>query len=219
LKSFLKRKFASLDADEMIRLYESDNAKALPRWPYEYEGWKVEFRPIPKKPSARGKESDSAIGMRTTGWFSQDSSIAIKNAITDKASRYGKLDHPYVIAIDDTQIAVDDVSISEALFGKEEWLLSPEELPTMRRKRDGAWFGPHGPHNKRVSAILYVRKAHAWGFPSAAIRLFHNPWAEKPYKSTLCDLPQAIPKDGRMELVEGKFLSEIFALPPGWPEV
>ena len=74
-----------------------------------------------------------------------------------KASRYGALDLPLVVAVN-----------------------SPQDEAGLRRALDTLWHGPRGPQRRTLSAVLVVDQACPWTFREGRIRLVRNPWAEIP---------------------------------------
>lgn len=222
IKSFLVKHLAQLNPDEIANLLKTGDLDDLPHWHYEYKGWKIDFFPIPKSPSMRGKGGVRPLGMQFHGVHFLDSRVAIRDAIVAKARRYGDLDLPYVIAVNALGEDVDRIDIMEALFGKEQFTVrltqsGPSE-PKMTRVPDGAWVSKSGPRYKRVSAILVAAPVLPWNVPRARICLYHNPWARRPYTSELTRLPQAVPQDNTMKWQDGESLSTIFGLPLWWPE-
>jgi hypothetical protein len=223
LADFLNRQLGSLDPDKIAEQHDLFGMDSLPQWQFEHDGWKIKIRPTPKKPEARGKPNVRPIGMRSSGFRMLDHRTSIRNSIIDKASKYGKLELPYVIAVNATD-PVDSTDIMEALFGKEQFsfFISDERKeipePKMTRKPDGAWNGTKGPKYTRVSAILMVTQLATWNIPRSNICLYHNPWAQKKYSSVLVRLPQAIPENGKMRWLGGETPDKIFELASSWPE-
>lgn len=221
IRAELSKCLAQLDPDEVAAIIEAGGLEALPHWPYEHHGWRIEFFPIPKSPSARGKRGMGLIGTQMSEVRSLDSRTAIRDAIITKAKRYGDHQLPYIIAVNALEPGIDRIHAMEALFGKEQFVLvftpSGPYNTKMERVPDGAWLGASGPRYTRVSAVLLVNHVLPRVIPRASICLYHNPWAKRPYKSVLNRLPQAILQDGRMEWQDGETLEMIFDLPPGWP--
>ena len=224
IASFVSAHLAELDPDQITRLYESGRIEEIPRWSFEHEGWEIEFKPIPKKNEARGKPGVRPIAVQSTGVRWVDRRTPIRDAITEKAGRYGVLDLPYVVAVNVLEF-IDEIDILEALFGKEQFtiLLSksgPAETVNTRMSRlpDGAWSGTGGPRYTRVSAVLLATRLSVYNIPRANFRLYHNPWAYRPYQSVLTRLPQAVPRDNRMEHIDGESTEAIFGLPSSWPD-
>ncbi len=221
---FVNERLAELDPDRIAKLYEREDLDAVPSWHYEHDGWRIEFRPIPKRPEARGRPGVRPIGMRSSGAQSVDHRTPIRDAIVEKAGRYGEIDLPYIVAVNALE-PVDETDIMEALFGKEQYTISfsdeePAEPTASRMSRvlDGAWTSSQGPRNTRVSAVLLATRLSPWNVPRAHLRLYHNPWAQRLYDSVLTRLPQAVPQGGHLRPLDGESVSEIFSLALTWPE-
>lgn len=152
-----------------------------------------------------------------------DSMTAIRDALCTKASRYGDLELPYVVAVNALDWSADFTDIMEALFGKEKYIIdlsrSKPSEPEKTRELDGVWTSKSGPRYTRLSAALVVIGLSPWNLPRANIRLYHNPWANLPYNSELTLLPQAVPLTSQMKLKDGKSLASVFDLPQNWPEI
>ncbi len=220
---FLNQKLKDLDPDEVTRRYESEGYKSLPTWKFQHEGWSVLFDPIPKKPEARGKLGVQPLGMFTSGVKWVDHRTPLRDAIIDKASAYGNLEQPFIVAVNAMKI-IDDISAMEALFGKEQFnLLFSQTSPVdvvdtkMTRIPDGVWTSRHGPTNTQLSAALIVRNLRPWSIGESACRLYHNPWALAPYSSSLTDLPQAVPDKEQIGKVKGRAFVEILGI--DWPSM
>jgi hypothetical protein len=217
---FLNKNLQEVDPDEMLLLY-NENYDSVPKWVFHHKEWSILFRPIPKKPSARGKSNSSPFGM-FSGEFKQiDHKTPLRNAILDKANSYGELDKPLIVAIN-AMAPVDDYDLMNALFGQEKiTYYITQELPVevlkrdVSREPDGVWTSYSGPKNTRVSAVLLARHLYPWGITNADIRLYHNPWASKPYKSVMTRFPQAIPDNihNKLDMVDGVSLIDVLGLP------
>lgn len=222
--SFIKANLDKLDPDEVTKLFESEGIDALPRWQFEHEGWKIEFHPIPKKPEARGKPGVRPIGMQSYGVQRVDHRTPIRDAIIDKAGRYGELDLPYIVAINAVE-PIDQIDIMEALFGKEQFTITFSETEPakpiqseMSRAPDGVWMGPSGPRYTRVSGVLLAARFTLWNVTSAYLRLYHNPWAQRPYLSVLARLAQGILEGNHIKMVDGESPGTILGLDEVSPE-
>ena len=203
IRAFLKRNLDLVNADTIADLWRTKGFDAVPRWPFNYSNWEIEFYPIPKKPESRGKH-----GVRPLGAFIQsrardiDSVSALRDKLLEKASHYGELSLPYVIAVDAlTDIPVDCDDVCDALF----------------RKEDGLWMSPSGPRYTRVSCVMITR-VQEWNVSNAPTYLYHNPWARFVYDSCLTNLTQAKMHNDAIKWLDGKPLGELLRLPPNWPE-
>ena len=224
IASFVNARLAKLDPDEIARLHELGRTEEVPRWSFEHEGWTIEFEPIPKKREARGRPGVGPIGAHSTGVRWVDHTTPVREAITEKAGRYGHLDLPYVVGVNVLEF-IDEIDTMEALFGREQFTVvfsrtGPAEPVDTRMSRlpNGAWTGPDGPRYTRVSAVLLATRLFPYNIPRASLRLYHNPWAHRPYQSVLTRLPRAILRDNRMQHVDGEATEGIFDLPASWPQ-
>ncbi|MHA1337613.1 MAG: hypothetical protein ACTSPW_18030 [Promethearchaeota archaeon] len=152
MRSFLEDKLSNLDPDVVAKQFEQGGLEVLPHWDLEHDGWQITFFPIPKKPEARGKPGVRPIGLQMQGVRLLTPHVRIRKSIQDKATKYGKLDLPYIVAINVIdEFGVDDIDISNALFGEEQVTINfrGNELEhRFWRKPNGAWCGPGGPQNR-----------------------------------------------------------------------
>lgn len=215
LKSFLSGKLAQLDYEEVVRRFAETGFDDLPRWRYEFEGWVVDFFPIPKE-NARGQAGVRPMGIQMNGAQWIDAVTPIRVAILEKAKRYGTPDLPFVIAINALGEFADEDDVIAALFGDEAWVIhSPDAEARFRRKPNGVWTSPEGQY-KRVSATLVFRKLHSWTLPTAPVRLYHHHAPAKPVSGEITRLPQAVVIDGRLELRDGISIGDLFEVDADW---
>jgi hypothetical protein len=221
LANYINRELGILDYEKMVEIYKLDGLQNLPRWHFDHGGWQIEIQPIPKF-KLRGKSSVRPIGSMMTDIRMVDNWTPIRDSIIEKGSKYGELDFPYVIAVNALEL-VETIDVLQALYGQEEYLIDisgTSEAPESRLKRkpNGVWFGPKGSQYTRISAVLMVTRLSKYNIPRADLRLYHNPWAQKTYESVLNQLHQAIPSDGKIQMIDGKNAGDIFDLSPTWPE-
>ena len=109
----------------------------------------------------------------------------------------------------------------EALFGTERFIFSPSsdqpQTPSFQRAPNGAWFGPSGTRNQKISAVFVVSALRPWTVATAEPVIYCNPWARYPIES----LPDSI-KQFRLEGQEmvsrgGCLVRTLLSLPSGWP--
>jgi hypothetical protein len=132
----------------------------------------------------------------------------VRGALEKKASRYGALDHPYVVAVNAVSMFAHNDAIIDALLGSP--YTEVEETvggftQRERRKPDGVWYGPSGARRKGLSAVFSTEGIEPWNFARRFGRLIRNPSATAPLPS--------------FDLGEGQAMGEIFGLPDGWPGV
>lgn len=182
LRRELEAWIGSLDYDAVAALAHAGHHDLMPTYAWAHDGWRLVFSALPKKEHARGKPGSRPIGIVGDGIaFCARTEELITNAVADKAGRYGKLDLPYIVAVnvlDQTGVDGDDV-----------WL-------GLKTALDG--------QRTTVSAVFIVPEL--WN-PIAAQdcspSLVHNPAASRPLPRDLWSLSQfTIGSDEIDEVVE-----------------
>jgi hypothetical protein len=209
----------SLDPDDVDAAPGGWPAVEPLRW--DADGWSLRFRPIPKSPGHRG-QGGRAIGVNTDNPIRVlDTSSGLRAAIKEKASRYGRLDLPYVIAVLNVDDFANPWDIVDALYGTVSYRFdaSPgaERDPQPFRQLDGPWMSPSGPTNTRVSAVLTAANISPPIVARIAPHVWLNPWAARPLQDRLAWRTSHI-KDGI--LVDTDADAEPFDLlnlPADWP--
>lgn len=223
MRSFLENKLSNLDPDVVTKQFDQGGLEALPSWNWKYNDWQINFSPIPKKSEARGKHGVRPIGLqiKDVRWITPH--IRIMKSIQDKATKYGKLDLPYIVAINVAdELGVDEIDISNALFGEEQWtiILRGNNVISQEpnRKPNGAWYGPSGLRNRRVSAALIADNLSPWSIAKVTSILWHNPWTNRPLTLDTLILPQLfLGENNKLEKRKGKNGMELLGLDPNWP--
>ena len=212
---------ATLDADACLKLVVEQRAEELPQMSWEHDGWSVTFVAWPIHRRDRGRRDRRLVGSQSTEFRAVDSRAPLRKAIKRKATRYGQIGGPYVVAVNVRSSFLDDIDIAEALFGEEQHSVFETEEgefeTLMSRRPDGAWRGPGGSRNTRVSAVLIVRSLDPWGVTARTPEIFHNPWAAFPCIGPITELTQHIPKNGKLIKRRGRPPHEVFQLPISWP--
>jgi hypothetical protein len=219
--NFLKNKLSNLNPDKILKQYEQGGLKALPHWTWKDKSCNITFFLMPIPPKVRGELN---LKVRTYGVKLNTPHIGIKNSIKKKATKYGKLDLPYIVAINVVNaIKVDDFNIMDALFGEEQYVISSwgnnVTLQEVIRKPNSVWWGPNGPQNTRVSAVLIAIKLSPWNIARVTPVLWHNPWANYPLSPDTWQLPQLVldKRDNWLLKKDGKRAWELFRLNSNWP--
>lgn len=226
IREFLARELAALDPDDIARRYASEGGwEALPKLVYATDNVHLVFRPIPVRAEKRGKVERPIGGLGPGEPVKINPMLALRRAVRRKASGYGKLGIPYVVAVNAlAEYGPHSTDLIEALFGTVDlhFFRNPSGVGSSSRwvrSPNGAWFGPTGPHNTRVSAVLYSLPAIPWNLGSVPSLLIRNPWARYPDTSELGSLPKAQIDDSGLVWLEGTSTGQILGLPEGWPNV
>lgn len=222
----LERWLRTLDPDQVAELFKSGGFDALPAFPWEFDGWEVVFQPIPKSPEARGRAGVRPIGMQMPAEATalQDH-VPVKNAVIAKASRYGEMELPYLIAInahgEQGFMEMDD--FMAGLLGQENvTFFTQGDRPTDYREGrnpDGAWNGPKGWQCTRVSGVIAALGINPFNLATVTPELIHHPAANCPLTPDLWPLPQwVLPSTrDRLDRIDGRPIRDFLRFPDPWP--
>lgn len=217
LASWLSR----LDPDYIEADFTSNDRE---RFLWIHDDWSIEFHPLARPASTRDDPPDRAIAAylpSSAQWV--DDIGALRAALEDKGTKYGALDHPFVIALNVIRGFHDHRDTAEALFGRIGFSVNFDDpsAPVAPVLSDVGYFGtPEAPRHTQVAGILLghsidspaVARAqplyypHPWGTASVAtLDLWATvDWAEATFESAEAAPPQCPPH-------------EHFGLPSNWP--
>lgn len=217
----LKEWLDSLNYDICSSLISQKRFDELPTRQYVVEGWTLDFQAIPKSAKRRGRSGGRLIQFHHVGPHLVDARTPIRDAVRRKASRYGKIQRPYIVAVNAIGHFIDDIDIMEALFGKEifSYSVSPELQMShqLTRRPDGVWTSQEGERNTRISCVLIGLNVFPYSVAVSELALYHNPWAQRRYNGLLSSLDEYLPQDARFEKKKGVYPRTIFQLNDSWP--
>jgi hypothetical protein len=218
LKRCVRQFLTTVHYDDVLALAASQKLDALPRTAFLHDGCRIEVSLLPVSREGRGRAGHIPVGMIGPS----EAHTSIRNKIRDKARRYGPIRRPLIIAVNAAGRMLDHTDILEALFGKETYVIPTRGgrsvgQPVIQRNPDGAWFGPKGPQNRRVSAVLLVSSLLPWTVTVHPPIIYHNPWARYPLGSEL-DRIQSYRRSGDVMISSpGAPIHDILSLPAQWP--
>jgi hypothetical protein len=197
-----------------------DDDSAMDAAPFQHteHGATISLRAFPRRHPERAHR---AIGARFFPASQVTVDDDVKGALEKKASRYGALALPYVIAVNALGLFARDDAAVDALLGSPCMLREQTANGfTHRESRnpDGVWCGPSGARRKGLSAVVSTEGVDAWNFAVRRGRLIRNPWATAQVPSFDLGMDDFQPEDGRYRIIAGQSMGEIFGLPDGWPE-
>jgi hypothetical protein len=213
LTAALKSWIAGLPAD--------DTARQGPPFVWDEHGAKIQVSAWTRN---KRDEAGGAIGVRWFPLVRVDPSREIRPALKKKASRYGKLDHPYLVALNALSSRHRESAVIYALLGTPyvRFTTGPDgkEIVKELRRPDGIWYGPPDgePQNKRLSGVLALMSIDPWNFASKTGLLIPNPWAEKPLPQLALGTAELTVVGDGYERKEGEPMHELVGLPAAWPE-
>ncbi|MBW0149738.1 MAG: hypothetical protein KXJ53_00870 [Phenylobacterium sp.] len=168
------------------------------------------------------REAGGAIGLQNMEPFWGTPGDGIRESVERKASRYGDLDLPYVVAVNAMSDYKSEEDAIDAMFGSPCVVVRRYEdgrtETAESRNGDGVWQGANGPRKKGLSAILSTERLAPWSVGQRRARLIRNPWATRPLPPIPLGIDELNPIDGRLEKTEGQPFRELFNLPASWPE-
>jgi hypothetical protein len=153
----------------------------------------------------------------------------IRKAIKDKASHYGHLNHPFIIAINVREHLVTPETVFEALYGSvkhvfnvvphEGRVIDDLEFSHFQPKDNGA-FRARGRQHTRVSAVWVASSLFDPStIGSADMYQFENHFAEERFQPNFPCLPSCYIDDkGELAVRHGVTPQQLFGIESYWPE-
>jgi hypothetical protein len=169
----IRKWLARLDPDAV-------DTEDLPARTFDQDGWSVTVKAMPIKRDSRGNVARS-IGIYAHSEAQViDDGAKLVAALKSKASSYGHLDAPFVVAVGTTSFDEDDEDVFNALYGSVSWApsgLGPGEEIMSRgvRNPDGYFGSPGAWKNRRVSAVLIVDQLSLHDPTRARVALWVHP--------------------------------------------
>lgn len=225
LRERLERWLQQLNYEEISRLRQEQNDGVIPTYSWSEQGVTLTFEPIPKGPRFRGQLGARPVGavapMEMRLLRTHDD---IRTAVEGKATKYGALGLPLVVAVNVMDDFCDDLDVWNALFGEEQLVAIRQPDGRWRdewgpRVPNGAWRGRNGPRNPLVSAIIVTQQLSPSNLRTHAVELIHNPWASHPLPADALGLTQrtVAVADGRIHVQVGATVADLLCVPEPWP--
>lgn len=226
IRDELERWLRGISFEEVRSQYEAGDFAAAPSRSFEEQGVLLTFTPIPRGPGSRGNPEVRPIGVvAPEGFHELRSHDDIRAAVEGKATKYGPLGLPLVVAVNVMADLCDERDALNGLFGEEIVVASrrAEETWDHRwglRKPNGAWYGPRGPKNRPASAAALAYHLSPSELRSFRLELFHNPWAERPLSPDALPFRQCevlLDDGGRVQWRDGTHPADLLGIPERWP--
>lgn len=199
-------------------LPDDDTATDATSFRHQEHGVTISLRAFPRRHPERARR---ALGARFFPPRQVTVDDDVRGALQKKASRYGALDQPYVVAVNALAVFAREDAAIDALLGSPCMVVEQTaDGFTHRESRnpDGIWCGPAGARRKGLSAVLSTEGVDPWNFAVRHGRLIRNPWATMPLQSFDLGVDDFHPEEGRYRIIAGRPMGEIFRLLSGWPE-
>lgn len=142
---------------------------------------------LPKSPDSTEAGS---VGGTVSGVYMLAIGRRIRDALEQKAGKYGDIDVPFLIAIyGEGEFPVKTRDELDALLGDRVWLVPQKGMGavTESRKPNGFFTSVRdGAHShEQVSAVLFYRFKWLEGAHVHRIHIYHNPFAQRPLRTDL----------------------------------
>lgn len=216
IREFLENQLSLLDPDSCELFFSRGYLDLIPEWKFEYHGFKITFRPIPKAKEYRSEKTEPPIGIKHGGFKWLNEQKHILKSLKTKANKYKNLNKPFIIALNCLGEFDREADLVEALFGQEGFNYSKDGNHTILHRLNGFFHSKNNPRYTRVSAILSIIQLLPWTVGLKNFSLYPNPWAK--YKlNSLNLLPKKILTDNTIKHINGKSLFALIGLPEKWP--
>ncbi|MBI2165961.1 MAG: hypothetical protein HYU29_06110 [Chloroflexi bacterium] len=153
-------------------------------------------------PRASDSPEPGAIGGTISGVHTITIGRRIRDALEQKAGKYGLMDTPFIIALYvETMFPAHTEYELDALFGDREWLVPTRgvRVVTERRKPNGFFISVREGRRRheQVSAVLFYRFKWLEDRHVHLAHIYHNPFALRPLNTDLFPgVPQMVLGDG-----------------------
>lgn len=213
--AFLERELERFHPDEVTI------GKAFADTPplvFEDSTVRIDFWILPKSPKLRGDPSARNIGIGPIESYIGNPEYVFRDAVSNKATRYGVLNAPFVVAVNFLgSFGIHDDTVTEGLFGSMKFGVDPGTYEMREfRDRDGAFIGPTGAINTRVSAVL-AASVRPWSLQSARFELVHHPAAAHPLEHSLPLRVGRVVDEIFRWTPPTRSLTDVFGVEDSWP--
>jgi len=217
LIDFLQRELSKLDPESVFAGHAKNGT--LPSLKFEHGRHLFRFKVLPRHKERWGSASGRTILAYPARIRSGGARRSLLEALTKKAKRYGRIDKPFLIAVNClSDWGVEREEQRDALFGE-----VPEYVPAFanhletRPLANGLWGSETKPKYTRVSGVIMVR-TFPWDLLRCPPCLYHNPWARHPLSDFTWPFEQAVWQSGCVRYIPcAATLASVLELPEDWP--
>ena len=218
---FLEKELLKHNPETLSNQLRENGFDSLSKIVFEDQDLKLIVSLIPKSPNLRGEVGVRPIGVYPFDSFTGSSDISIKSAIEKKATRYGELDKPYIIAINSTsEKFTDEYDTMNALFGSLQVTFSTN--PNNRDERltralDGIFLDSKGAKFTRVSGVL-VTNIHPGNLHNSKHWLVKHPFGKRDLDFDVFSLSKIVVEKNNIKQINGQNIQDVLGIPENWLE-
>lgn len=163
-------------------------------WTYIEKNWEINISFLQKSQQMRDKGIKRSLGILSYGSARIiDSTQPLLNSLKQKrASKYGILECPFIIAINTSDYYLQDIDIMQSLFGAQFFSDNGFSLSSIDTGFSSFFIKNNRIQNTGVSAILIARDLSPWRLDNSPIDLWHNPFAKNKLDLSSLEVPQNI---------------------------
>ena len=221
LRRAIETWLATLDPTEMEKHTGGGRNGPVMKW--SRNGWKLQVEAEVRSSKTRGRLNVKALRFVIPPVTRMDTEERIMSAVANKARKYGVPNLPLVVAVNVIDGISDDLDIMNGLFGNERFQLvdGPDGVVAklVGREPEGAWYGPTGLRNSRVSVVFLCDRMSPGDITRQKTFFVHHPSAKNPFPRDLWPMPQLVPHetDPRLVPIPGKSAGEVLGVSEPWP--
>ncbi len=176
---------AGLDPDAVLAAVaaapthaESDEEAGYPVHVTVREGWDIEWTAHPRSREWRGRQGRLIGSERMPEVVAVRDEKPLRNALQRKASRYGRLGAPYLVAVGEEPFSPQGAQDhrTDALYGSSAVVVDRQAGRPVRLP-DGSWRRGRTWRSTRVSGVLFLADLHPWTALETVPELWINPAA------------------------------------------
>ena len=192
IRQYFEKELAGITADIARKRLEGG---------FESEGIRQAFGDLHVTVVPLPIEAESGlIAMRPMPLVQQPEEL-IRNALEEKAGKYGDLPMPFVIALNTS----DPVWVTPDIVERALYVGSGE----------AGWFNS-SKRSHRVSAVAMASGLYSWNITTHEFELWHNPFANHPLGNDFWPAKQHFldPSSNERRILQGKYTPDLLRLPP-----
>ena len=194
-------------AEEVRLMIKAGGRRAAPSRRIECGSWTLEGWLVPISAEGRSVPHCRQLVIGHYRAKRTDSVSRVKNALKKKANRYGKLDAPFIVAVNARDMFYNgEDNDLDVLFGKEQLSYEhPDSPPQLSRMTSGLWS-----RNSRIDAVMRFQRVDLWNLANADVCLYSNPQKTNlELPRTLFRLSHAKLHGGQMKWFKGEDIAHL----------
>jgi hypothetical protein len=193
--------------DQDLSAIESMPPGHLPAYRWDRDGWRIRITPIARGPDARGRADFRPLGVMSPEDDERVVWMAIRDLLADKASGYGDLEAPYVIALNAPDVWPDAREAEWAVVGPQPFTESWERHGFLLNR---------SAEREHVAAVAIGTAVQAHTVARRQPTLYCNPAASLPVTEAL-RWPRVSLAELSIERTQGVDPAVLFGLTSDWP--